>query len=65
MKIAGIFLIIFGLVDLIGSYTGFDLWGSMGIILPDALWTYSSYIELIGGYLLFNMGSSASDEVTE
>ena len=67
MKIAGIILVIIGLVDLVGSYTGFDLWGGfLGLQLPDLLWKYSAYIELIAGYLLFNAASkSASAEGEE
>lgn len=57
MKIAGIILIVIGLVDLIGSYAGFDLWGTMGIQLPDVLWKFSSYIEIVAGYMLFKAGS--------
>ncbi len=61
MKIIGILLILFGAVDLIGSYADFDLWGIIGIQLPDAIWQYSSYIELGLGFLLFNLGSSDED----
>lgn len=66
MKVAGIILIVIGLIDLIGSYTGFDLWGGfLGIQLPDLLWKYSSYIALIAGYFLFNFGSKGTEETTE
>ena len=58
VKIIGILLIVFGLVDLIGSFVGFDLWGVIGIHLPDLLWKYSSYIEMIAGYGLMQLGSS-------
>ncbi len=65
MKIVGIILIVIGLIDLIGSYTGFDLWGGfIGIELPELLWTYSSYIEMIIGYFLFNMGAKDTEEVS-
>jgi len=68
MKIIGIILIAFGLVDLIGSFADFDLWGGfIGVELPDLLWQYSAYLEMIAGYLLFNAGSSSDEEeeVTE
>ena len=64
LKIIGILLIVFGLVDLIGSFAGFDLWGTIGIHLPDLLWKYSSYIEMIAGYGLMQLGSSG-DSVAE
>ena len=62
MKILGIILIVFGLVDLIGSYTGFDLWGTIGIQLPELLWQYSSWIEIAIGYVLFTIGSKGKDD---
>ena len=62
MKIIGILLILFGAADLIGSYAGFDLWGMIGIKLPDLIWRFSSYIELGLGFLLFNLGSDDSEE---
>ncbi len=63
MKIAGILLIIVGLVDLVGSYADFDLWGGfLGIQLPEIVWKFSAYIEMGIGYLLFNMGSGGSEE---
>jgi len=64
MKIVGMLLIMFGLVDLIGSYFEFDLWGVIGIHLPDLLWKFSSYIEIGVGYVLLQLGSSA-DSVDE
>jgi hypothetical protein len=66
MKIIGIILIIFGLVDLVGSYMEFDLWGEfLGVQLPDIIWSYSSFIEIIIGYLLFNLGSKGPEEAME
>ena len=62
MKILGILLILFGLVDLIGSFTGFDLWGTIGIQLPDIIWQYSAYIEMIVGYGLMSLGGSGDEE---
>jgi len=62
LKIIGILLMAFGATDLIGSYAGFDLWGTLGVQLPDAIWKYSSYIELGLGYVLMKLGSSGDDE---
>ena len=58
--VLALFMLIFALVDLIGSYIGFDLWVSMGFNLPGWLWSVSSIIEFaiaaifgaIGGELL-------------
>ncbi|MCR9143290.1 MAG: hypothetical protein NXI24_13640 [bacterium] len=66
MKIAGILIIAFGLVDLIGSFVGFDLWGGfLGIDLPELVWKFSSYAELTIGYLLFKFGSAEPEESEE
>ncbi len=63
MKILGILIIAIGLVDLIGSYTGFDLWGGfIGIELPDLLWKYSSFIEIGLGYFIMNSASKSENE---
>lgn len=62
MKIIGILLIIFGVVDLVGSFAQFDLWGTIGIQLPDVIWKYSAYIEIALGYLLFNLGGGEDEE---
>lgn len=64
--ILGIALIVVGLVDLLGSFAGFDLWGGfLGVNLPELLWKFSAYIEMIIGYLLFKAGSSMSEEAVE
>lgn len=62
MKIAGYLIIAFGLVDLIGSFAGFDLWGSLGITLPEVVWRFSSYGEIALGYFLINLGSRSEEE---
>ncbi|MBX2851251.1 MAG: hypothetical protein KTR15_05855 [Phycisphaeraceae bacterium] len=54
--VAGGLLIVFGLVDLIGSFAGFDLWGTLGIQLPDIIWSFSAYIELALGFFLCKLG---------
>lgn len=65
LKIIGVLLIAFGAVDLIGSFADIDLWGKIGITLPDLLWKYSSYIEIGLGLLLFNLGSANKEESAE
>jgi uncharacterized membrane protein YphA (DoxX/SURF4 family) len=63
MKIIGIILIAIGLIDFGGSYMGFDLWTDyIKVELPELLWRYTSYIELIVGFLLFQAGSKKSEE---
>lgn len=63
MKIIGLILIAFGLVDLIGSYASFDLWGGfLGVELPDIVWQYSSFVEIGLGYFLFNIGKRGGQE---
>ncbi|EDP60802.1 hypothetical protein [Vibrio sp. AND4] len=66
MKYLGMLIIAFGLIDLIGSYTGFDLWGGfIGIELPDLLWKYSSFIEMgLGGFII-NLASKMENKETK
>ena len=56
MIIVGGLLMAFGLVDLIGSFASFDLWGTLGIQLPDIIWSFSAYIELALGFFLIKFG---------
>ncbi|MEJ2043164.1 MAG: hypothetical protein P8X74_14425 [Reinekea sp.] len=52
-------LFAFGLADLIGSFTGLDLWGEkIGVQLPELLWRYSAYLEMMLGYFAFKVASS-------
>lgn len=64
MKIVGILIILFGIVDLIGSFTGFDLWGTIGIELPELIWRYSAYIEIAIGYGVMNFLGGNDQEST-
>jgi len=64
MKIVGILIILFGLVDLIGSFTGFDLWGTIGIQLPEMIWKYSAYIEIAIGYGIMNFFGGDEEQST-
>lgn len=65
MKIAliivGGLLIVFGLVDLIGSFAQFDLWGTIGIQLPEIIWSFSAYIEIALGIFLCKLGFSSPE----
>jgi len=66
MKIAGFIIIAIGLIDLIGSYAGFDLWGGfLGVQLPDILWKFSSYIEIAIGYGLIKLGTAEAEPQPE
>jgi hypothetical protein len=53
---------LFGVVDLVGSFAGFDLWGTLGIQLPEMIWKYSSYIEIAIGYGVMSFFSSDEEE---
>ena len=64
MALGGI-LVVFGLVDLVGSFAGFDLWGTIGVQLPDIVWRFSAYIELAVGYMLFRAGKGAVETEEE
>ena len=63
MKVLGILLILFGVIDLLGDwFFGFDLWVDfIGIELPEIIWTYSGYIEVLVGWLFLRAGSDEPD----
>ena len=69
MKIAliiiGGILILFGLADFVSSYMGTDLWGeTIGIRLPEIVWKFSAYAEMLIGYILFQAGRNTIEEDT-
>ncbi|MEM7168032.1 MAG: hypothetical protein AAF581_21445, partial [Planctomycetota bacterium] len=58
LKVIGGLLIVFGGLDLIGSFAVFDVWTDwLGIALPEIIWRFSAYIELVIGFFLFRLGS--------
>ncbi len=58
LMVAGIVLIVFGVADFGGSFVGYDLWGGViGVQLPEVVWQYSAYAEIVIGYLLYNFSS--------
>lgn len=57
MAIGGL-VVAFGLVDFAGSFLHFDLWGRLGVRLPEILWRFSAYIELVIGFAVFKFGKS-------
>jgi hypothetical protein len=63
LKIIGGLLVAFGLVDMIGSFTGLDVWGEwIGVGLPEAIWSFTAYIEMGIGYFLLKLGSNDTEE---
>jgi len=48
-----------------GSFTGFDLWGTLGIQLPEIIWKYSAYIEIAIGYGVMSLFGSDDEEPSE
>lgn len=57
MAVGGL-IVAFGLVDFVGSFLHFDLWGRLGVRLPEILWRFSAYIELAIGLAAFRIGKS-------
>ncbi len=63
MIIVGGLIFLFGLVDLIGSFAGFDLWGQwIGVDLPEVIWRVTAWIEMGLGAILFKLGSRTADD---
>jgi len=54
--VPGVLLVVFGAIDLIGSFAGFDLWHTMGVALPEVIWRFSAYIEIAAGLALLKLG---------
>lgn len=62
MKLLGMALIAFGLIDLVGSYADFDLWGGfLSIQLPETIWSISSFIEIGAGYYIFSLANKETE----
>jgi len=66
LMVVGGILVGFGLADLIGSFSEFDLWGDVvGVQLPEIIWKYSAYAEIAVGYLVFKSGMGVSNNESE
>lgn len=66
MRIIGGLVIAFGLLDMIGSYSGLDVWSDwLHVDLPEAIWQFSAYIEIGIGYFLFRLGSKSAKSAEE
>jgi len=61
-KAIGALLVLWGIADLVMGLQGTDLWGKIGITLPDIIWSYSHYIAIIAGAAVFSMGGSDDSE---
>lgn len=60
--LSGIFVGIFAIVDVLGSWVGFDLWGSIGIQLDPFIWMISGYIEFALAWFLLYLAGWTGDE---
>lgn len=59
MKIIGILLVAFGLVDFIESWRDYDVWQRwFHITKPEVLGRFSGYIEMVLGYFLIKRSSN-------
>ena len=57
VAIIGALVFAFGIVDIVGSFTGLDVWTDwIGVELPEVIWSFTGYIELALGALLFKIG---------
>ena len=61
LKAIGALVFLWGLADLVLSWMGTDLWGSVGIQLPDLIWQFSHYVAMGIGFAIFSMGGSGDD----
>ena len=57
MKILGIVLILWGIADVgLNWVFGTDVYYSLGIQLPEAIWTYSHFIAIAIGFGIYQLG---------
>lgn len=61
-KIIGGLVVLWGIADLVIGLQGGDLWGQIGVQLPDIVWRYSHYIAIVIGAAIFGMGSKDAGE---
>jgi len=63
MRYFGVFLTVFGIVDAIGNFAGYNFWrDAFGIQLPSAISSYSGYIEIAIGFAMIYFGKSSKNE---
>mgnify|MGYP006443412665 CR=1 FL=1 len=65
LKIIGVLLIVWGVLDFALSWMGIDLYAEIGITIPDAIWAYTAYIVGGIGFVLFALGQQQDGNDTE
>ena len=45
------------MISLVGRFTGFDVWATLGVELPEMLWKYSGYLEIFIGLFIYKTGA--------
>jgi hypothetical protein len=62
LKVIGGLLVVFGVVDLLGSFGSLDVWADwFGVELTGIVYSYSAYAEIAIGAFVFKMGSSGGE----
>ena len=61
-KILGAILVLIGVIDFVGSYMDFDLWGTLGVPLPDIVWQFSHFIAAGLGIALWGLGEATDGD---
>ena len=65
MKIIGIILILWGIADIGVSWMETELYGEIGIILPDWLTPYTPYVAILGGAGIYKAGKKQEKSIEE
>jgi hypothetical protein len=62
MKILGIVLILWGIADIgLNWIFDTDVYYSLGIQLPEEIWTYSHFISIAIGYGIYKLGEKLQE----
>ncbi|KJZ21121.1 hypothetical protein [Loktanella sp. S4079] len=61
-KIIGGAIVLWGIADLTLSMMQIDLWAEIGIIIPDPIWSYTHYIAIFIGFIIFAQGMKDEDQ---
>ena len=61
-KILGVIIIFWGIADIGLSWAGINLYAKIGIIFPDALYSFSGIIAIVVGGVIYEMDKKSKTD---